>query len=47
LAKSKGASKKSAEQAAAERALRSFFGRKIKRISPEAFVIEADDLILP
>lgn len=47
LAKSKGPSKKSAEQAAAEKALRSFFGRKIKRISPEAFVIDADDLILP
>jgi ribonuclease-3 len=47
LWRSKGASKKAAEQAAAERALRSFFGRKIKRISPEAFVIEADDLVLP
>ncbi|RPJ01322.1 MAG: ribonuclease III [Candidatus Aminicenantes bacterium] len=47
LARSKGASKKSAEQAAAERVLKSFFGRKIKRISPEAFIIEADDLVLP
>ncbi len=47
LAKSKGSSKKAAEQAAAEKALKSFFGRKIKRISAEAFVIEADDLILP
>ncbi|HOW85286.1 MAG TPA: ribonuclease III [Candidatus Aminicenantes bacterium] len=47
LARSKGASKKAAEQAAAEKALRSFFGRKIKRLSPEAFVIEADDLVLP
>jgi ribonuclease-3 len=47
LAKSKGASKKSAEQAAAEKALKSFFGRKIKRISSEAFVIEAVDLTLP
>jgi ribonuclease-3 len=47
LAKSKGASKKGAEQAVAEKVLKSFFGRKIKRISPEAFVIEADDLILP
>ncbi len=47
LAKSRGASKKSAEQAAAEKALKSFFGRKIKRISPEAFVIEAKDLNLP
>jgi ribonuclease III len=47
LAKSKGGSKKNAEQAAAEKALKTYFGRKIKRISPEAFVIEADDLILP
>lgn len=47
LAKSKGGSKKAAEQAAAEKALRSFFGRKIRRISPEAFVIEADELVLP
>lgn len=46
-AKSKGASKKAAEQAAAEKALRSYFGRKIKRISPEAFVIEADELVRP
>jgi ribonuclease-3 len=44
LAKSRGASKKAAEQAAAEKALKSFFGRKIKRLSPEAFLIEADDL---
>ncbi len=47
LARSKGASKKGAEQAVAEKVLKSFFGRKIKRISPEAFVIEADDLTLP
>lgn len=47
VAKSKGGSKKAAEQSAAEKALKSFFGRKIKRISPEAFVIEADDLNLP
>jgi len=45
-AKSKGGSKKAAEQAAAEKALKSYFGRKIKRISPEAFVIEAEDLDL-
>jgi ribonuclease-3 len=44
VAKSKGASKKAAEQAAAEKALKSFFGRKIKRLSPEAFLIEAEDL---
>ena len=47
LWRSGGGSKKAAEQAAAEKALRSFFGRKFKRISPEAFVIEADDLVLP
>lgn len=47
VAKSKGGSKKAAEQAAAEKALKSFFGRKIKRISSEAFIIEADDLNLP
>lgn len=47
LAKSKGTSKKAAEQAAAEKVLKFFFGRKLKRISAEAFVIEADDLILP
>jgi ribonuclease-3 len=47
LAKAKGGSKKSAEQAAAEKALRSLLGRKLKRISSEAFVIEAEDLTLP
>jgi len=46
LAKANGASKKAAEQAAAEKALRSLIGRKIKRLSSEAFVIEADDLAL-
>lgn len=46
LAKAKGASKKAAEQAAAEKALRSLIGRKIKRLSSEAFVIESDDLTL-
>jgi ribonuclease-3 len=47
VAKSKGASKKAAEQAAAEKALKSYFGRKIKRISSEAFLIEAEDLNRP
>jgi ribonuclease-3 len=46
-ARAKAASKKAAEQAAAEKLLKSFFGRKLKRISAEAFVIEADDLVLP
>jgi ribonuclease-3 len=44
LARSKGASKKSAEQKAAEKALKTRFGRKIKRLSPEAFIIKAEDL---
>lgn len=47
LAKAKGTSKKSAEQAAAEKALKAFLGRKLKRLSAEAFVIEAEDLTLP
>ncbi len=47
LAKAKGASKKTAEQAAAEKALKAILGRKLKRLSSEAFVIEAEDLILP
>jgi ribonuclease-3 len=47
LAKSKGASKKAAEQAAAEKALKGFFGRKMKKLSAEAFFIKADDLSLP
>jgi ribonuclease-3 len=47
VAKSKGPSKKAAEQAAAEKALRSYFGRKIKRISSEAFLIDAEDLNRP
>jgi ribonuclease-3 len=47
LAKSKGSSKKSAEQKAAEKVLKAYFGRKIKKISAEAFVIEAEDLTLP
>ncbi len=46
LAKARGASKKSAEQAAAEKALRALLGRRLKRLSSEAFVIEAGDLTL-
>jgi len=44
LAKAKGPSKKSAEQKAAEKALKARFGRKIKKLSPEAFIIESEDL---
>ncbi|MFO7732762.1 MAG: ribonuclease III [Candidatus Aminicenantes bacterium] len=43
LAKARGASKKLAEQKAAEKALKSHFGRRLKRISPEALLIEPVD----
>jgi ribonuclease III len=40
LAKAKGASRKAAEQKAAEMALKSFLGRKIKSLTPETFIVE-------
>lgn len=40
LAKAKGPSKKIAEQKAAEKALKTHYGRKMKKISPEAFLIK-------
>ena len=40
LARAKGPSKKSAEQRAAQKALKSRFGRKIKEITPEGFIVE-------
>ncbi|MCU0243341.1 MAG: putative dsRNA-binding protein, partial [Acidobacteria bacterium] len=43
LAKAKGPSKKNAEQAAAGKVLKARFGRRLKKLSDEAFVIEADD----
>jgi ribonuclease-3 len=43
LAKARGASKKLAEQRAAEKALKAHLGRRMKRISPEAFLIDPDD----
>jgi ribonuclease-3 len=43
LARAKGPSKKSAELRAAEKALKSFLGRKMKEITPEAFIVEGDD----
>jgi ribonuclease-3 len=43
LAKAKGASKKNAEQKAAQKALKGYLGRKMKAISPEAFIVEGDD----
>jgi ribonuclease-3 len=42
LGKARGPSKKSAEQKAAQKALKSFLGRKMREISPEAFIIEGD-----
>ncbi len=43
LAKAKGTSKKNAEQKAAQKALKAYLGRKMKEISPEAFIVEGDD----
>jgi ribonuclease-3 len=43
LARAKGTSKKSAEQRAAQKALKAHLGRKMRVISPEAFVVEGDD----
>jgi len=43
LAKAKGSSKKSAEQKAAQKALKAYLGRKMKEISPEAFIVEGED----
>jgi ribonuclease-3 len=42
LAKAKGTSKKNAEQKAAQKALKAYLGRKMKEISPEAFIVEGD-----
>jgi len=43
LAKAKGPSKKSAEQRAAQKALKSYLGRKMKEITPGSFIVEGDD----
>lgn len=43
LAKAKGLSKKSAEQKAAQKALKNILGRKMREISPEAFIVEGAD----
>lgn len=42
LAKAKGGSRKSAEQKAAQKALRKILGRRMKILSEEAFIIEGD-----
>ncbi len=43
VAKAKGASKKNAEQKAAQKALKDYLGRKMKEITPEAFIIKGRD----
>ena len=43
LARAKGPSKKSAELAAARKALKGYLGRKMKALTPEAFIIEEKD----
>jgi ribonuclease III len=40
LARAKGPSRKTAEQRAAEAAIKSFMGRKIKSLTPETFIVE-------
>jgi ribonuclease III len=40
LAKAKGRSRKTAEQAAAQKALKSMLGRKMKILTPETFIVE-------
>ena len=40
LAKAKGSSRKTAEHKAAEKALKSFFGKKIKALTPETFIFK-------
>lgn len=40
LAKARGSSKKSAEQKAAQKALKSLLGRKIKALSPDTFLLK-------
>jgi len=43
VAKAKGLSKKNAEQKAAQKALKSVLGRKMREISPEAFIVKGGD----
>jgi ribonuclease III len=43
VAKAKGASKKNAEQKAAQKALKGYLGRKMKEITPEAFIVKGQD----
>jgi len=40
IAKAAGRSKKSAEQKAAQKALKSYLGRRMKPLTPEAFIVE-------
>jgi ribonuclease III len=43
LAKAKGRSRKTAEQAAAQKALKSILGRKMKVLTPESFIVARKD----
>ncbi|HVP90217.1 MAG TPA: ribonuclease III [Terriglobales bacterium] len=43
LAKAKGPSKKSAELSAARKAVKASLGRKMKELTPDAFIIEGED----
>jgi ribonuclease-3 len=43
LAKAKGRSRKAAEQGAAQKALKSILGRKMKVLTPESFIIKKKD----
>jgi ribonuclease-3 len=43
LAKSKGHSRKTAEQAAAQKALKSILGRRMKVLTPESFIVAKKD----
>jgi len=43
LAKAKGRSRKTAEQAAAQKALKSMLGRKMKVLTPETFIVAKKD----
>jgi ribonuclease-3 len=40
LAKAKGFSRKSAEQQAAQKALKRILGRKMKVLTPESFIVD-------
>ncbi|MHB8095644.1 MAG: hypothetical protein ACYDH0_11970 [Candidatus Aminicenantales bacterium] len=43
LAKAEGHSRKNAEQRAAQKALKSILGRKMKVLTPESFIVRKPD----